>query len=286
MSLYSRRRAVDRAFGWICGAATLVGLAALVSILVKIAWDGAPRLGPSFLTSALSHRPEETGVAPAVVGSIFVVLLTMAMAGPVGICSAVYMEELAPVRSRMTWLMRQATNNLAGVPSVVYGLIGLAVFVRWFGLGASVLSGALTLALVVLPMVVIVTQQALRSVPSSYREASLALGATQWQAIRTVVLPAASQGIWTGLLLAFSRAMGETAPLMVVGAAYYVTTPPRGFGDSYTVLPMQIFNWSSDARKGFHSAAAAATLVLVLILLGMNTIVLARRNRTAKAFRS
>jgi phosphate transport system permease protein len=269
----SRRRILDRAFGLLCASAVVFCALALAAIVLKILIDGVERLDWAFLISGLSHRPEDTGIWPGVVGSLLVVALTMLISAPIGIATAVYLEEFASHEGRIGSLLKIGAANLAGVPSIVYGLVGLAIFVRELHLGQSIIAGALTLSLVVLPMVVIVTQEALRAVPIEYREASIALGSTPSQSVRYQVLPAARRGIWTGLLLAFCRAAGETAPLIVVGAAYFVTSSPSGLSDSYTVLPMQIFSWSSDARRDFHADAAAATLVLMAVLLTLNGIV-------------
>ncbi len=276
----ARRKRADRLFSVLCGSAVLVGIVSLVTIIAKIALDGLSRLDLSFLVSDLSHRPDRTGILPALFGSIYLVGLTLLFSAPVGTAAAVYLEEFAESGGRLGRWLKLGAANLAGVPSIVYGLVGLAVFVRFFALGQSVLAGALTLSLVILPTIVIVTQEALRAVPTTYREASIALGASRRQTIRYQVLPPAGRGIWTGLLLAFSRAMGETAPLIVVGAAYFVTSVPRSPLDAYTVLPMQIFGWSSDARREFHADAAAATLVLVLILLALNICVFRMRRKT------
>jgi phosphate transport system permease protein len=182
-------------------------------------------------------------------------------------------------KNRLTSFIQLNIANLAGVPSIVYGLLGLAVFVRWMDLGRSILAGALTMSLLILPTVIIVSQEALRAVPRSYREGSYALGATQWQTISRQVLPAAAAGIFTGIILAISRAIGETAPLIVIGAVAYVARVPQGPGDAFTVLPIQIFNWISEAKEGFHVAAAAAILVLLAVLLAMNSVAIILRNR-------
>lgn len=279
MNGFARRKVYDRVFAALCAGAVLFCAVALLTILGKVLFDGLARLNWAFLASGLSHRPEETGIWPAILGSVFLVTLTMLISAPVGIAAAVYLEEFASGAGRLGALLRIGAANLAGVPSLVYGLVGLAIFVRQFHMGQSIVAGALTLSLVVLPMVVIVTQEALRTVPQDYREASVALGSTGWQSVRHQVLPAARRGIWTGLLLALSRAAGETAPLIVVGAAYFVTGAPKGLNDSYTVIPMQIFSWSSDARRDFHADAAAATLLLMTVLLLLNGVVYRLRQR-------
>jgi phosphate transport system permease protein len=277
--MIASRRFTDMALRIACTASVLIPLAALVFIVTRIGIDGIHRLSFGFLFGSLSHRPERTGIFPAVLGSIWMVSLTVLLAAPFSIAAAIYLEELASPQSRHTRWMKLAVSNLAGIPSIVYGLVGLAAFVRFLQLGQSILAGALTLGLLVFPTIVVVTQQALRTVPDSYREASLALGANPYQSVRFQILPAASRGIWTGLLLAISRAAGETAPLILVGAAYFVTRSPETPLDSYTVIPMQIFSWSSDAGRAFHSDAAAATLVLICLSLGLNGIVYRLRNR-------
>jgi phosphate transport system permease protein len=194
----------------------------------------------------------------------------MMIVAPLGVLTAIYLEEVAAKSSRFAKFVSASNENLAGTPSIVFGLVGFAVLVRGIGMGPSVLAGALTLAVVVFPIVTIFTQEALRSVPPSLREASAGLGSDPWQTTFRQVLPRAWPRIVTGLLLAASRALGETAPLVVVGAAYYVTTLPHSILGGYTVLPLQVYNWSSDPRRGFHADAAAATLVLVAILFFMN----------------
>jgi phosphate transport system permease protein len=270
MKGFARRRRADRLFGLACGAAVFLTLFTLAAMLGKIAYDGVARLNVSFLFDELSHRPDRTGVLPALIGSVYLVALTLLLSVPIGIGAAIYLEEFADTEGKLGRVLRLGAANLAGVPSIIYGLVGLAVFVRFFGFGQSLLSGAATLTLVILPTIVVVTQEALRAVPRAYREASIALGASERQTVVHQILPPAAKGIGTGLLLSISRALGETAPLIVVGAAYFVTGLPRSPSDPYTVLPMQIFSWSSDARREFHADAAATTLVLVLILLILN----------------
>jgi len=276
---WRKRKRFDIVFRFVCAAATVCAVAALFLVLANVVIDGAPHLTLQFLASGLSHRPGEAGILPALIGSVYVVGLAVLIAAPVGVGAAIYMEELSGRRTRLRRYLRILTANLAGVPSIVYGLVGLALFVRWFSLGQSVLAGALTLCIVILPMIVVVTEEALRSTPPTYREASAGLGADSWQTVRLQVLPVAWRGIVTGLILSIARATGETAPLIMVGSAYYVTGSPGGLLDRYTVLPMQIYNWASDARPEFHAAAAAATLVLLTFLLSLNAVVLMLRNR-------
>lgn len=282
-SAHRKRRArQDNLFKYFCYASASVGVILLLVFLIKMYLDGRERLSFHFIKDSLSARPGRTGIWEAVVGSFYVMLLTAAIAVPVGIAAAIYLEEFNKRKSRFVAFIQLNIANLAGVPSIVYGLLGLAVFVRWFGLQQSIVAGALTMSLLILPMVIIVTQEALKAVPSTYREGSLALGSTQWQSIRHQVLPSAAPGILTGIILAISRAVGETAPLIVVGAASYVTTLPRGLGDKYTVLPIQIFDWAGEARKGFNDAAASAIVVLIVALLGLNSIAIYMRARARK----
>ncbi len=276
------RRQIDRLFGLMCLSAAGLAAALLVFLLGRILLDGLPRLSPGFVLGRLSSRAWRTGVEPAVAGSLWTVALTAVVAVPVGVAAAIYLEELSARRARLARLVALNVANLAGVPGVVYGLLGLAVFVRGARLGSSVLAAALTLALLVLPTVILVTGQALRSVPAGLREASLGLGASPWATIRHQVLPAAAPGILTGVILALARALGETAPLVVVGAVVGVVSAPSSPADRFTTLPVQIFNWSRDADPGFHAAAAAAIVVLMAILLALSAASTWLRARAAR----
>lgn len=265
-----RRRLLDRLFGLACLGAALLAAGAVALLFGRILLEGLPRLSPAFVLGRLSARPWRTGIGPAIVGSLWTVGLTALVSVPVGVGAAVYLEEWTPRPTRLTRLVQTNVANLAGVPGVVYGLLGLAVFVRGARLGSSVLAASLTLALLALPTTILVTQEALRGVPRALREASLGLGATRWQTIRGQVLPAAAPGILTGVILALSRVLGETAPLVVVGAVVGVVSSPRLPTDRFTALPVQIFEWSREARPGFHSAAAAAIVALMAGLLLLN----------------
>jgi phosphate transport system permease protein len=262
--------------------AAALGVVLLVVFLGKIILDGLPRLSLGFVTGDLSRRPSQTGIWPAVIGSGFVMVLTALIAVPVGVASAVFLEEFTTRKTPFTQFIQLNIANLSGIPSIVYGLLGLAVFVRWLALGQSVIAGALTMSLLILPMVIIVSQEALKAVPRSYRDGSLALGSTRWQAIRHQVLPSAMPGILTGIILAVSRAIGETAPLIVVGAASFSPGIPKGLKDGYTVLPIQIFDWAMDSKKDFNEVAASAILVLMIILLMLNSIAIFLRNRAQR----
>jgi phosphate transport system permease protein len=258
------------------------GVFLLGVLLYRIFGDGLPRISMDFVKGDLSRRPNRTGIWPAIVGSAYVMILTGLIAVPIGVGAAIYLEEFTLKKNRFTNFIQLNIANLAGVPSIVYGLLGLAVFVRWLQLGTSIIAGALTMSLLILPMIIIVTQEALRAVSRTYRDGSLALGSTQWQAIRFQVLPSALPGIMTGIILAVSRAVGETAPLIVVGAAAYLTKLPTNLKDNYTVLPLQIFSWAGDAQQDFNRAAAAGIVVLMVALLVLNSIAIFLRARATK----
>lgn len=276
-----RRKQQERAFYFLCLAATIVGVLMLGLLLFGILRDGAGRLNWQFLQDFPSRFADRAGIKSALYGTLWVITLTGLIAVPVGVAAAVYLEEFAK-KTRLTAFIQMNIANLAGVPSIVYGLLGLALFVRWLALGRSVLAGALTMSLLILPTVIIATQEALRAVPSSLREASYGLGATPWQTIRHQVLPAAFSGIMTGVILSISRAMGETAPLITIGALTYVAFVPQGLHDGFTVLPIQIFNWASRPQKEFHTAAAAAIIILLVVLFVMNSVAILLRYRARK----
>lgn len=273
-----RRRAMGTAFMVMCGLATLVGVVALVVLLVDLALDGVPRLSWSFLSSFASRFPERAGVKAALLGSVWILALTALIAFPVSVAAAIYLEEYAP-QNWFTRLIRLNIANLAGVPSIVYGILGLALFVRTLGFERSILSGALTLSLLIMPVIIMASQEAIRAVPSSIREAAYGLGATRWQVVRSQVLPMAMPGIMTGTILALSRAIGETAPLIMVGAVGFIAFSPTGILDDFTVLPLQIYNWISRPQEEFHQLAAAGILVLLVVLLAMNAAAILLRNR-------
>ena len=259
-------------------AATLVGIVVLAVLLVDVWRDGASSLDGDFLTSPPSRLVERAGIMPALMGTLWILGLTALASFPLGLATAIWLEEYAP-RGKLRDIIQTNIANLAGVPSVIYGLLGLAVFVRFMHLGRSVLAGALTLTLLILPVIIIASQEAIRAVPGSYRFGAYALGATRWQVTRHHVLPAAMPGILTGTILALSRAIGETAPLIVIGALGFVTFAPSGPMDSFTVLPNQIFNWISRPQSEFHQLAAGGIVVLLVVLLGMNAIAIVLRNR-------
>ncbi len=263
---------------------TLIISCILLGVLVyDVARDGLPELSWAFLTSPPSALPARAGIEPAIMGTIWLMVICALFIVPVGVATAVYLEEYADNTRWWNRLIEVNVQNLAAVPSIVYGILGLAFIVRGpLNLGRVVLAGALTLGLLVLPVVIIAGREAIRAVPPSIREGSLALGATQWQTIWRQVLPAAVPGIATGVILALSRAIGETAPLIVVGAATFVAFNPSGLDSAFTALPIQIFNWISQPQTEFKLKAAAAIMVLLLILLIMNSAAIYLRNRFEK----
>ena len=280
-----RKRLIGRAFVGICFASALVGLVALVVLLADVLWQARGWLSWEFLYYPPTQTAENfvggrrgAGMYPAIVGSIFLIALTAVFTLFLGVGAAIYLEEYAP-DNLVTAFIEANIANLAGVPSIVYGLLGLAVFVRFANLGAVLLAGALTLTLLILPIVIVATQEALRAVPDSQRRAAYGVGATQWQVTRDVVLPRALPGIMTGTILSLSRAIGETAPLIMVGAAVTIFRGPDSLTSSFGAMPMQIFDWASRPDPAFHHAAAAGIVVLLTILFLMNLTAILIRNR-------
>jgi len=272
------RHWTERLFKIAAVATLVIVLATLAALLLDAFIDGAGRLSWQFLTSFPSRKPEEAGILAALVGTTYLMILTAVVAVPVGVGAAIYLEEYA----KKGWFSRVVEvniANLAGVPSIIYGLLGLELFVRAMGLDRSLLAGALTMALLVLPIIIIAGREALRAVPPSIREASYALGASRWQTIRYQVLSLAFPGILTGSILALSRAIGEAAPLITMGALTYIAFLPDGLLAPFTVLPIQIFNWVSRPQKGFFAAAAAGIIVLLVVLLLMNALAVYLRQR-------
>ncbi|MGQ9572773.1 MAG: phosphate ABC transporter permease PstA [Dehalococcoidia bacterium] len=272
------RKATAAGFALLCFLATMLAIAALAVLLVDVTKEGIGRLSWDFINSFPSRRPEEAGIKAALWGTIWMMGLTASFAIPVGVGAAIYLEEYAP-RNWLTRIIQTNIANLAGVPSIVYGILGLAIFVRAMSLERSVLAGSLTMALLVLPIVIIASQEALRAVPGSIREAAYALGASRWQVVSRQVVPAAFPGILTGIILALSRAIGETAPLIMIGALLFVPFTPSGPLDRFTVLPIQIFNWTSRPQAAFRENAAAGIIVLLAVLLSMNAVAIILRNR-------
>jgi len=274
-------RLKDKAFqGWGI-IATFIGLLLLVIFIGDIFKDGISRLDLEFLTSLPSRFPEKSGIKTAMMGSAWILGLTAIISFPLGISAGLYLEEYAK-KNKFSSFLEMNISNLAGVPSIIYGLLGLYIFVRTLQLGTVVLAGAFTLALLILPIIIVATREAVKAVPSSIREASYGMGASKWQTIWYQVLPASFGGILTGVILALSRAVGETAPLIAIGALAYVPYVPRSPMDEFTVLPIQIYNWTTRPQHEFIINAAAAILVLLAITLLMNGIAVLLRNRWQK----
>ena len=276
-----RRRLSGTLFYGACLAA--IGL--LVLTLALLLWDvlsqGLPWLDTGFLTGGPSRKTEIAGIFPALIGSLEISVLIGIMALPTGVSAAIYLSEYAGA-SRLTSILRTNISNLSGVPSVIYGILGLALFVRIAGFGFTVFSAALTVTLLILPVVIIASIEAIKAVPDAQREGAYALGASRWQMVRQAVLPAAAPGIMTGIILAMARAIGETAPLILVGAFTFVTFVPQPFSGGYTVLPIQVFDWATRPQADFHGLAAAAIIVILVLMLVLNALALVVRARLSR----
>lgn len=281
MNNIQKNRLKDQIFKiWGIGC-TLFGLVVLFFFIGDILIDGIQRIDWSFITDLPSRKAEKSGIYTALMGSIWILCLTTVIALPIGIAAGIYLEEYSK-KGKLSALLEINISNLAGVPSIIYGLLGLEVFVRIMNLGASVLAGSLTLSLLILPIIIVATREAIKAVPTSIKDASYALGASKWQTIWFQILPASSGGILTGVILALSRAVGETAPLIVIGALAYVPFAPSTPMDEFSVLPIQIFNWISRPQHGFIENAAAAIIILLLITFVMNGIAVYFRNKWQK----
>ena len=284
----------DIAFGVVGVLALMVGVLTFAALFVEMIINGAPRLSWDFFTHFPSRKPDQAGILSAWVGSILVMLVTAATAVPLGVGAGVYLEEYAP-RNWMTDLIEINVTNLAGVPSIVYGLLALGLFVYGFGLGQSILTAGLTLGLLILPVVIVATREAIRSIPIGIREGAYALGATQWQVCKDHIIPYSSAGILTGIIIGMARAIGETAPIITIGALTFIaflppspvtSEPPflnfEWLTSPFTVMPIQMFNWTSRPEAAFHQNAAAAGLVLVVMTLSMNALAIYIRYRLRK----
>lgn len=289
-----RHKRWDMIFGLLGLMALAVGILTLVALFVDMAVSGIPRLSAEFFTSFPSRRAGQAGILSAWVGSVLVMGVTALVAVPLGIAGAVYLEEYAR-KNWFTDVIEINITNLAGVPSIIYGLLALGLFVYTFGLGQSILTAGLTLALLILPIVITTTREALRAIPQHVREGAYACGASQWQVISDHLLPYSTPGILTGVIIGLSRAIGETAPIITIGALTFIAflppapftgDPPAGLFDwmfsSFTVMPIQIFNWTSRPDPAFHQNAAAASFVLVFMTLGMNALAIWLRYRLRK----
>jgi phosphate transport system permease protein len=276
-----RRKLTGTVFYGACLAAIGILMLTLVVLLVDVLMRGLPWLDLDFVTSMPSARPARAGILPALVGSLEIGLMVGLLTFPLGVAAAIYLAEYAS-DSRLNRLLQTNISNLAGVPSIIYGILGLAVFVRLIGLGPTVLAGALTLTLLILPVVIIASIEALRAVPQAQREGAYALGASRWQMVRSSVLPAAAPGIMTGIILAMARAIGEAAPLIIIGAFTFVTFVPNPIAGQYTVLPIQIYGWALRPQDDFQGVSAAAIIVILVLMLILNALALVVRARLSR----
>ena len=293
-ALIASHKRWDVAFALLGVTALMIGVLTFLALFGQMVIEGAPRLSWDFFTNFPSRKPDQAGILSAWVGSTLVMLVTAAAAVPLGVGSGIYLEEYAP-KNWMTDLIEINVTNLAGVPSIIYGLLALGLFVYGFGLGQSILTAGLTLGLLILPIVIVATREAIRSIPAAIREGAYALGATKWQVTSNHILPYSLPGILTGVIIGMARAIGETAPVITIGALTFIAflppvpftgDPPAGLLDwllsPFTVMPIQMFNWTSRPEAAFHHNAAAAGLVLVVMTLSMNAIAIYIRYRLRK----
>lgn len=281
----AKKRAKEKIFFILAAFALLVSLLTLSVLLFTTLRDGLPRFSWKFLTGYPSRRAEQAGILPALVGSIYITALTILFAIPIGVGAGIYLEEYAE-KNRLSNIIEMSISTLSGVPSILYGMLGLELFARALGFGRTIITGSLTLALLVLPIVIVTTRESIRAVPPSLREAAFALGATRWQVIKDHLLPVAFPGILTGVILTISRAIGEAAPLIMVGALTYIAFLPQGILSPFTALPIQIFNWVSRPQKAFQANAAAGIIVLLVVTLALNALAIFLRNRYRKQMSS
>ncbi len=284
----SSRLATNKFNKWAFFTCTLVALLFLAALIIDTLIKGAGHLTPSFFTNFSSSTPSMAGVKGGLIGTIWLMITIIPISIILGVGTAIYLEEYAKDNA-LTSFIKVSISNLAGVPSVVFGLLGLTIFVRGMGIEAlalsnSVLAAALTMSLLILPVIIVASQEAIRSVPSSVREASYGLGGNKWQTIRRVVLPAAIPGILTGFILALSRALGETAPLILIGIPTVLLSLPSSVFDQFQALPMSIYNWAKLPQDEFQNVASAGIIVLLLILLLMNAIAIFLRNKYSKKY--
>jgi len=270
--LYKKYYIYGAIFQFITFILNIIVLLVLAYLLYSITYTGVPYITKDFLLNPPSRFPEKSGLYPAMMGTIWLIVLTALLSIGMGVFAAIYLEEYSSKKSKIIELIKINIQNLAGIPSIIYGILGLTLFVRGLSLGRSLLAGALTMSLLVLPTITIATQEALRAIPDSFRFAGFGIGMTRWQVVRYQILPLAMPGILTGIILALSRAIGETAPLIMIGALTYVAIAPTSIMDSFTVIAIQIFNWTSLPQEGFHKIAAAAIVILIAVLLTMNSL--------------
>ncbi|ELK46208.1 phosphate ABC transporter permease PstA [Halobacillus sp. BAB-2008] len=277
------RVAVNKIMMALFGLATAVGLIFLVLLFYRVLTQGIGYLSWDYISNFPAPYPEEAGIYAGLIGSIFLMIIVAIVSVVIGVATAIYLEEYAP-KNKMTDFIRVNIQNLAGVPSIVFGLLGLTFFVYMFSFGYTLLAGGLTMALLILPVIFVAAQESIRSVPAEIKEASYGMGASKWQTIQRVILPAAVPGILTGTIIALSRAIGETAPLIIVGAATAIYTLPESLLAKYTVMPIQIYNWTGRPQEEWQFVAGAGIIILLAVLLLMNSIAVVIRNKYQKRF--
>lgn len=279
----NNRLMLNNVFKGLFFLATFFGIVVLAILIIRIVSQGASYLDWDFLSNYASRRPEDAGIKAAIYGTVWIMAIVAPVSLILGVGTAIYLEEYAP-DNKFTHFIELNISNLSGVPSIVFGLLGLTVFVRLLEMGRSVLAGGLTMSLMILPVIVVSSQEAIRAIPREQYEASYAMGATKWQTIRTVVLPAAVPGILTGSILALSRAVGETAPLLMIGAMTFIAYVPESILSGFTAMPIQIFNWAGRPQEEFQAVAAAGSIVLMLMLVIMNSLAIYIRNKFSKRY--
>jgi phosphate transport system permease protein len=277
----ARRKLTGTLFYGACLLAIGIVMLALALLLIDVFSRGLPWLDAEFLTGVPSRRPERAGILPALVGSLEVGLIVGVLSFPIGVAAAMYLTEYAR-DSRINRLLQTNISNLAGVPSIIYGILGLALFVRLLGLGPTSLAAGLTMTMLILPVVIIASIEAFRAVPDAQREGAYALGATRWQMVSRSVFPAAAPGIMTGLILAMARAIGEAAPLLLIGASVFVTFLPNPISGSYTVLPIQVLQWAQRPQADFQGISAAAIIVMLILMFALNALAIIIRARLSR----
>lgn len=278
-----KRKIKDKIFKYLFLGSVIFCLIFLIFLLLGLIITGIKWIRPQFFTNFASRKIERAGFLPPIIGSLWLILTVAVMTIPIGVGSAIYLEQYSNKKSKFYNFLEVNISNLSGVPSIVYGLLGLAIFTRMHTLRGTVISGSITLSLMILPVIIVSTREAIKSVPNILIEAAYGLGMTKWQMIKAVIIPYAAPGIFTGIILSLSRALGESAPLLVVGAASMVTRLPKGIFSRYTAMPIQIYQWTSYPNEQFQELAAAGILVLLVILLSANSIAIILRNKFQKA---
>ena len=277
------RKRKEMIFRSLCSIVTWSSIVILLVLIYSVAKSGLNHLSFDFLNNFPSRFPHKAGIKSALYGSVWLLITVSIISIPVGVGAAIYLEEYSK-KNKLTKFIEINIANLAGVPSIVYGILGLVIFVRFFSFDRSVLAGSFTMSLLILPVIIISAKEAIRSVPNSIRLGAYALGATKWQTISHHVLPIATPGIMTGVILSMSRAIGETAPLIMIGALTYVAFVPEGIMDPFTTLPIQIYNWTSRPQIAFHDIASAGIIILLIVLLSMNALAIYIRNKSNKKY--